>query len=101
MITRTSINAEVKALVVQKTDEGITQNEIQVCVEKCTTKEKAEIAISKIYKNAIVEIKEITFYTDKRTMTDSVFEQYSTLKEHTVLTPEEIKHINESRKRGK
>lgn len=101
MITRTSINAEVKALVVQKTDDGIVQNEVQVCVEKCTTKEKAEIAISKIYKNAIVNIKEITFFADKRIMTDSVFEQYSTLKEHTVLTPEEIKHINESRKRGK
>ena len=101
MITRTSINAEVKALVVQKTAEGIAQNEVEVCVEKCTTKEKAEIAISKIYKNAIVNIKEITFFADKRIMTDAVFEQYSTLKEHTALTPEEIKHINESRKRGK
>ena len=101
MIKRTSINAEVKALVVQKTNAGIVQNEVQVCVEKCTTKEKAEIAISKNYKNAIVEIKEITFFADKRIMADSVFEKYSTLTEHTALTPEEIKHINESRKRGK
>lgn len=101
MITRTSINAEVKALVVKKTDEGIVQNEVEVYVEKCATKEKAEIAISKIYKNSIVDIKEITFFADKRIMADSVFEQYSTLKEHKALTPEEIKHINESRKRGK
>lgn len=85
----------------QKTDGGIVQNAVEVTVEKCTTKEKAEIAISKIYKNAIVDIKDITFFADKRIMSDAVFEQYSTLTEHTVLTPEEIEHVNESRKRGK
>lgn len=100
MITRTSINAEVEATVVQKTEDGIQQNEISVVVDKCTSKAKAEIALSKIYKNAIVDITGITFYADKRVMSESDFEKYSTLKEHTVLTPEEIEHINESRKRG-
>ena len=100
MITRTSVNAEVIATVVQKTKDGIHQNEVFVVVNKCTSKAKAEIALSKIYKNAIVEITEITFYADKREMSESDFEMYSTLKEHTALTPEEIEHINESRKRG-
>lgn len=100
MITRTSVNAEVKATVVQKTEDGIHQNEVFVVVDKCTSKAKAEIALSKIYKNAIVDIAEITFYADKRVMSESDFEKYSTLKEHTALSPEEIEHINESRKRG-
>lgn len=100
MITRTTIKAEVKATVVQKTEDGIQQNEVFVVVDKCASKAKAEIAVSKIYKNALVDISEITFYADKRIMSDSDFEKYSTLKEHTALTPEEIEHINESRKRG-
>lgn len=100
MITRTSINAEVKATVVTKTEDGIKQNEVFVAINKCTSKEKAEIVLSKVYKNAIVDIAEITFYADKRVMSESDFEKYSTLKEHTALTPEEIEHISESRKRG-
>lgn len=101
MITRTSINAEVEATVVQKDDNGIQQGSVCVTVEKCTSKRKAEIALSKIYKNAIIDITGITFYADKRVMSESDFEKYSTLKEHAALTPEEIEHINKSRKRGK
>lgn len=101
MITRTSINAEVEATVVEKTEKGVQQGSVCVTVEKCTSKRKAEIALSKIYKNAIVDITDITFYADKRIMSESDFERYSTLKEHTALTPEEIEHINESRKRGR
>lgn len=100
MITRTTINAEVTATIVQKTEEGIRQNEVSVTVEKCTTKEKAEIALTKMYKNAIVDITGIVFYADKRIMSESDFEHYSTLKEHKALTTEEMEHINESRKRG-
>ena len=47
MITRTSIIAEVKATVVEKTEEGIQSREVEVTVDKCTTPEKAEIALSK------------------------------------------------------
>lgn len=100
MITRTTINAEVTATIVQKTKEGIQQSEVSVTVEKCSTKEKAEIALTKMYKNAIVDITGIAFYADKRVMSESDFEHYSTLKEHKALTAEEMEHINESRKRG-
>lgn len=100
MITRTTINADVTATIVQKTEEGIKQNQVSVIVGKCTTKEKAEIAITKIYKNAVVDITDIMFYADKRVMSESDFEKYSTLKEHKALTAEELEHVNESRKRG-
>lgn len=100
MITRTSIIAEVKATVVEKTEEGIKSREVEVTVDKCTTPEKAEIALSKIFKKAIVDIQDIAFYADKRVMSESDFEKHSTLKEHKVLTPEEVAHINNSRKRG-
>lgn len=100
MITRTSIVAEVKATIVEKTEKSIESREVEVTVDKCSTPEKAEIALSKLYKKAIVDINDIVFYADKRIMSESDFEKHSTLKEHKVLTPEEVAAINESRKRG-
>ena len=101
MITRTSICAEVKATVVEKTESGIQSRDIEVHVDKCASQQKAEIALSKMFKNAIVQVNEVNFFADKRIMSESDFERFSTLKEHKVLTPEEVAHINESRKRGK
>lgn len=101
MITRTNITAEVKAEVVEKTDYGIESREVNVSIEKCTSKEKAEIALGKMFKNAIVQVNECLFYADKRVMTESDFVAHSTLKEHKVLTPEEVEAIRSSRKRGK
>lgn len=101
MITRTNITAEVKAEVVEKTEQGIQSREVETTIEKCTSKEKAEIALCKMFKNAIVQVKECLFYADKRVMTESDFVEHSTLKEHKALTPEEVAVINDSRKRGK
>lgn len=101
MITRTIITAKVKAEVVEKTDQGIQSREVEVNVEKCTSKEKAEIVLGKLFKNAIVNVSECVFYADKRVMTDSDFLEHSTVKEHLILTEEEVAEINASRKRGK
>lgn len=101
MITRTTITAEVKAEVVEKTEQGIQSREVEVSIEKCTSKEKAEIVLGKMFKNAIVQVKECLFFADKRVMSEEDFAKHSTLKEHKVLTPEEIATINNSRKRGK
>lgn len=100
MITRTIITAKVKAEVVEKTDQGIQSREVEVNVEKCTSKEKAEIVLGKRFKNAIVNVVECVFYADKRVMTDSDFAKHSTVKEHLILTEEEVAEINASRKRG-
>lgn len=100
MITRTIIVAKVKAEVVEKTDQGIKSREVEVDLEKCTSKEKAEIALGKMFKNAIVDVLECVFYADKRVMSDSDFAEHSTLKEHKALTPEEVEAIRSSRKRG-
>lgn len=100
MITRTIITAKVKAEVVEKTDQGIQSREVEVNVEKCTSKEKAEIVLGKMFKNAIVNVLECGFYADKRVMTDSDFVEHSTVKEHLILTEEEVAEINASRKRG-
>lgn len=101
MITRTIITAKVKAEVVEKTDQGIQSREVEVNVEKCTSKEKAEIVLGKLFKNAIVSVLECVFYVDKRVMTDSDFLEHSTVKAHQILTEEEVAEINASRKRGK
>lgn len=101
MITRTIITAKVKAEVVEKTDQGIQSREVEVNVEKCTSKEKAEIVLGKMFKNAIVNVLECVFYVDKRVMSDSVFAEHSTVKEHLILTEEDVAKINVSRKRGK
>ena len=101
MITRTTINADVKATIVEKTSKGIVTRDVCVTVDKCASREKAEITLSKMFKKAIVDITEIQFFADKRTMSDGDFEKYSVLKEHKVLTEEEVAYINESRKRGK
>lgn len=101
MITRTIITAKVKAEVVEKTDQGIQTREVEVNVERCTSKEKAEIALCKMFKNAIVNVLECVFYADKRVMTDSEFAEHSTVKEHLILTEEDVAKINASRKRGK
>lgn len=101
MITRTIITAKVKAEVVEKTDQGIQSREVEVNVEKCTSKEKAEIVLSKMFKKAIVNVLECVFYADKRVMSDSDFVKHSTVKEHLILTEEEVTAINTSRKRGK
>jgi len=100
MITRTIITAKVKAEVVEKTDQGIQSREVEVNVEKCTSKEKAEIVLGKMFKNSIVNVVECVFYVDKRVMSDSDFAKYSTVKEHLILTEEEVADINASRKRG-
>lgn len=101
MITRTIITAKVKAEVVEKTDQGIQSREVEVNVEKCTSKEKAEIVLGKMFKNAIVNVVECVFYEDKRVMSDSDFIEHSTVKEHLILTEEDVVKINVSRKRGK
>lgn len=101
MITRTIITAKVKAEVVEKTDQGIQTREVEVNVDKCTSKEKAEITLGKMFKNAIVNVLECEFYADKRVMTDSEFAEHSTVKEHLILTEEDVAKINSSRKRGK
>lgn len=101
MITRTIITAKVKAEVVEKTDQGIQSREVEVNIDKCTSKEKAEIALGKMYKNAIVNVLECVFYADKRVMSDSDFAELSTVKEHLILTEEDVAKINVSRKRGK
>lgn len=101
MVTRTNITAEVKAEVVEKTDQGIQSREVEVSIGKCTSKEKAEIALGKMFKNAIIQVNECLFYADKRVMSDSDFAKHSTLKEHKALTPEEIEAIRSSRKGGK
>lgn len=101
MITRTIITAKVKAQVVEKTDQGIQSREVEVNVEKCTSKEKAEIVLGKMFKNAIVNVTECVFYVDKRVMSDSDFAKHSTVKERLILTEEEFAEINASRKRGK
>lgn len=100
MITRTYITAEVKAEVVKKTDQGIQSREVEVTIEKCASKEKAEIALGKMFKNAIVQVNECLFYVNKRVMSEEDFAAHSTLKEHRVLTPEEVDAIRNSRKRG-
>lgn len=101
MIRRTIITAKVKAEVVEKTDQGIRSREVEVNIDKCTSKEKAEIVLGKMFKNAIVNVLECTFYADKRVMSDSDFAELSTVKEHLILTEEDVAKINVSRKRGK
>lgn len=94
MITRTIITAKVKAEVVEKTDQGIQSKEVEVNVENCTSKEKAEIALGKMFKNAIVNVLECVFYVDKRVMSDSDFAEHATVKEHLILTEEDVAKIN-------
>ena len=101
MVTRTNITAEVKAEVLEKTDHGIQSREVEVSIEKCTSKEKVEVALGKMFKNALIQVNECLFYVDKRVMSDNDFVTHSTLKEHRVLTPEELEAIRSSRKRGK
>jgi len=100
MVTRTNITAEVKAEVMEKTDHGFQSRKVEVSIEKCTSKEKAEVVLGKMFKNAIVQVNECLFYADKRVMSDNDFVTHSTLKEHRVLTPEEVEAIRSSRKRG-
>lgn len=101
MITRTNIVAEVKAEVFEKTEHGVQSREVEVNIEKCISKEKAEIVLGKMFKNGIVQINACTFYADRRVMSEDDFAKHSTLKEHKVLTPEEVETIRNSRKRGK
>lgn len=100
MITRTNITAEVKAEVVEKTDHGIQSREVEVSIAKCTSEEKVEIVLGKMFKNAIIQVKECLFYADKRVMSENDFVAHSTLKEHKALTPEEVEALRSARKRG-
>lgn len=84
----------------EKTDQGIQSREVEVTIEKCTSKEKAEITLGKMFKKAIVQVHECLFYEDKRVMSEEDFVAHSTLKKHKLLTPEEIEAIRNSRKRG-
>ena len=49
--------------------------------------------MGKMFKNATVNVLECVFYVDKRVMSDSYFVKHSALKEHLILTEEELQKL--------
>lgn len=61
MFTRTIVNAEVTYNLIAKVDGKVETTQEVATLDKCATKEKAELLLSKQHKGAIVDIISVDF----------------------------------------
>jgi len=86
---RSTVNANVIFDIYKKTKDGIETSTDTINLINCASKEKAEIMLSKMHKNALVEIKNITFEKITREMDDETWEKMSVETKREVIKEDE------------
>lgn len=100
MITRTSITAHVTANRVFKEAGEIKQEQFDISLPKCDTREKADVMLSKEFKGDIVEILTIEFEAETRRMSDDAFYEHSEVVKKVTVSEEELKEAADKRKKN-
>ena len=100
-ITRTTVVAKVTGVRAHKEEGQIRSEEFYNKLLGCKTREKIEVALSKIYKGELVDVREIKYSLMTRSIPVSLFEELSTLEKEVELSEEEMVARINSRKRAK
>lgn len=100
-ITRTSVVAKVTGVRMYKEEGQIKSEEFYNEFSGCETREKIEVALSKIYKGELINVREIEYSLITRSIPVSLFEEQSTLEKEVKLSEEEMAARVNSRKRVK
>lgn len=100
-ITKTSVVAKVTGVRAYKEEGQIKSEEFYNELSGCETREKIEVALSKIYKGELIDVREIVYSLMTRSIPVSLFEELSTLEKEIELSEEEMCARVNSRKRAK
>lgn len=101
-VTRTSTKAHVAYERVYKDEKGKVQTDHgDVTLDKCDTRDKAEIMLQKEFKGSLVSVLNITFVQETRGMTEQAFLEHSEIIKTEEVSEEELLAKAESRKRIK
>lgn len=100
-ITRTSVVAKVTGVRTYKEEGQIRSEEFYNELFGCETREKIEVALSKIYRGELITVREIEYSLMTRSIPLSLFEELSTLEKEVELSEEEMVARVNSRKRAK
>ena len=101
-VTRTSTKAHVSYERVYKDELGKVQTDYNdITLDKCDTREKAEIMLQKEFKGSLVSVLDIKFVQETRGMTEQTFLEHSEVIKTEEVSEEELAAKAESRKRNK
>lgn len=101
-ITRTIIFADVVAEKIYKDENGqVVTDTIEETIMGCSTREKAEIILTKEYKGAIITIQSVSFRAETRRMGDDDFYAASKVVKSGYVNEEELKAKAENRRKNK
>lgn len=100
-ITRTSVIAKVTGVRAYKAEGRIKSEEFYNELSGCETREKIEVALSKIYKDELIDVSEIEYSLMTRSIPVSLFEELSTLEKKVEISEEEMAARINSRKGAK
>lgn len=102
-VTRTSTKANVSYERVYKDEQGKVQTDNDdIVLDKCDTREKAEIMLQKEFKGSLVSVLDIKFIQETRGMSEQAFMEHSEVIKTVEVSEEELAAKKaESRKRSK
>lgn len=100
-VTRTITKAYVCYERVFKEDGKVQTDYGDITLDKCDTREKAEIILEKEFKGSLVSILEIKFVQETRGMNEQTFLEHSEVIKSEDVSEEEMVAKAESRKRNK
>lgn len=100
-VTRTSIKAYVSYERVFKEDGKVQTDNGDITLEKCDTREKAEIMLQKEFKGSLVSVLDIKFIQETRGMSEQAFLEHSEVIKAEEVSEEKLTVKAESRKRNK
>lgn len=89
-VRRTDVVAKVRFIRVFKDGDSIQQEEGYTELAGCNSRDKADLALSKQFKNDIVTITEISYSMMTMSMPRDLFYEMSTLEKEEELTEEEM-----------
>lgn len=100
-VTRTTTKALVSYERVFKENGKVQTDYGDIALEKCDTREKAEIMLQKEFKGALVSVLEIKFVQETRGMSEQTFFKHSEVIKSEEVSEESLAAKAESRKRTK
>lgn len=100
-VTRTSTKAHVSYERVFKEGGKVHTDYGDITLDKCDTREKAEITLQKEFKGSLVSVLNIKFVQETRGMSEQAFLEHSEVIKTEEVSEEELAAKAESRKRNK
>lgn len=100
-VTRTSTKAHVSYERVFKEGGKVQTDHGDITLDKCDTREKAEIMLQKEFKGSLISVLDIKFVQETRGMSEQTFMEHSEVIKTEEVSEEELTVKAESRKRNK